>query len=52
MGSLLSPVLANVCKEYFKEIVLGSTLLNPHTWLRHVYDTPILWPHQEDVNSI
>ena len=52
MGSPLSPVLANLYKEYFEEMALGSTSLNPSMWLRYVDDTFILWPHQEDVQIL
>ena len=35
-GSPLSPVFANVYKEYFKEMALGSTLLKLSLWLRYI----------------
>ena len=38
MGSPLSPVLANLYIEYFKEMALGSTSLKPSMWLRYVDD--------------
>ena len=52
MGSPLSPVLANIYMEFFEEMALGSTSLNPSMWIRYVDDTFILWPHQEDVQSL
>ena len=52
MGSLLSPVLANIYMEYFAEMALGSTLLKPSMWLRYVDDIFILCPHQEDVQIL
>ena len=52
MGSPLSPVLANIFMEYFEEMALGSTSLKPSMWLRYVDDTFILWPHQEDVQTL
>ena len=52
MGSPLSPVLANIYMEYFEEMVLGSKSLKPSMWLRYVDDTFILWPHQEDVQTL
>ena len=52
MGSPLSPVLANLYMEYFEEMPLGSTSLEPSMWLRYVDDTFILWPHQEDVQIL
>ena len=52
MGLLLSPVLANIYMEYFEEMALGSTSLKPSMWLRYVDDTFILWPHQEDVQTL
>ena len=38
--------------EYFKEMASGSTSLKPSMWLRYVDDTFILWPHQEDVQTL
>ena len=52
MGLPLSPVLANIYMEYFEEMALGSTSLKPSMWLRYVDDTFILWPHQEDVQTL
>ena len=52
MGSQLSPVLANIYMEYFKEMALGSTSLKLFMWLRYVYVTFILWPHQEDIQTL
>ena len=52
MGSSLSPELANIYMEFFKEMALGSTSLKPSMWLRYVDDTFILWPHQEDVQIL
>ena len=36
MGSPLSPVMANIYKEYFEEMALGSTSLKSSMWLRYV----------------
>ena len=33
-------------------MALGCTSLKPSIWLRHVDDTFILWPHQEDVQTL
>ena len=52
MGSPLSLVLANIYMEYFEEMALGSTSLKPSMWLRYIDDTFILWPHQEDVQTL
>ena len=52
MGLPLSPVLANIYMEYFEEMALGSTPLKLSMWLRYIYDTFILWPHQEDVQAL
>ena len=52
MGSSLSLVLADIYLEYFEEMALGSTSLKPSTWLRYVDDTFVLWPHQEDVQTL
>ena len=42
IGSPLTPLLANIYMEYFEEIALGSTSLNPSMWLRYVDDIFIL----------
>ena len=52
MGLPLSPVLANIYMEYFEEMALGSTSLKPLMWFRYVDDTFILWPRQEDVQTL
>ena len=52
MGSPLSPVMAKIYMEYFKEMALGFTSINPFIWLRYVDDTFILWPNQEDVQIL
>ena len=52
MGSPLSPVLANIYMKYFEEMALGSTSLKPSMWLRYVDDTFILWPQQEDLQTL
>ena len=52
MGSPLSPVLANIYMEYFEEMALGSTSLKPSMRLRYVDDTFVLWPHQEDAQTL
>ena len=51
-GSPLSLVLGNIYMEYFEEMALGYTSLKPSMWLRYVDDTFILWPHQEDVQTL
>ena len=48
MGSPSSPVLANIYMEYFEEM----TSLKPSMWLRYVDNTFILWPHQEDFQTL
>ena len=52
MGLPLSPALANIYMEYFEEMTLGSTSLKLSMWLRYVDDTFVLWPHQEDVQTL
>ena len=52
MGSPLSPVLANIYMEYFEEMALGSISRKPSMWLRYVDGTFILWPHQENVQTL
>ena len=38
--------------EYFEKMALGSTSLKPPMYLRYIDDTFILWPHQEDVQTL
>ena len=52
MGSLLSPVLANVYMKYFEEVALGSTSLQLSIWITNVDDTFILWLNQEDIQTL
>ena len=52
MGFLLSPVLAYVYMEYFEEMALGSTSLKLSMWFKYVDDIFILWPHQEDIQTL
>ena len=52
MSSPLSPVLANIYTEYFEEMSLGSTSLKPSMCLRYIDVTFILWPHQENVQTL
>ena len=52
MGSPLSPVLANIYIEYFEEMALGPTSLKLSMRLTYIDDTFILWPHQEDVQTL
>ena len=33
-------------------MALGSTSLKPSMWLRYVDDTFILWPHQDDIQTL
>ena len=51
-GLPLSPVLAYKFMEYFEEMTLGSISLKPAMWLRYVDNTFILWPHQENVQTL
>lgn len=43
MGSPLSPVIANIYMEYFEEIALSSSQIQPKKWIRYVDDTFIIW---------
>ena len=51
-GSPLSPVLANIYMEYFEEMAFGSTSLKSSLWFRYINYTFILWPHQEDLQTL
>ena len=44
MGSPLSQMLVNIYMEYFEEMAF--------IWIRYVDDTFILWPHQEDIQTL
>ena len=46
IGSPSSPVLADICMEYFEEMALGSTALKLSLWLRYIDGAFILWLHQ------
>ena len=45
MGSPLSPIVANLCMEYFEKKFLDSYPLNPAWWKRFVHDTNLNWTH-------
>ena len=45
MGSPLSPIVANLYMEHFKDIALRSFPLQPKWWKRYVDDTNVCWPH-------
>ena len=49
VGSLSSPILAKIYREYFLETTLGSTSLKPSWWFGYVDNTFILCPHQKDI---
>lgn len=38
--------------EYFEEMALGKTILNITAWLSYVYETVILWPSKEAVETM
>jgi hypothetical protein len=47
MGSLLSPIVANLFMEKFERRSLDTYPLNPTRWKRFVDDTNIIWPHKK-----
>ena len=48
MGSLLSPIIANLYMEHFESVALESPQLQPKLWLRYVDDTFVIWQHGKD----
>ena len=48
MGSLLSPIVANLYMETFERETLASTVTAPRLWLRYVDDTFVIWSHRLD----
>ncbi|XP_072181211.1 uncharacterized protein [Diadema setosum] len=52
MGSSLSPIVANLFMENFKETALQTATLRPKVWLRNVDDTFVVWQHgAEEINN-
>jgi hypothetical protein len=45
MGSLLSPVVANLFMEDIENIALIYSPLQPNLWNKFVDDTFVIWPH-------
>ena len=43
MGSLLSPIVANLYMETFERETLASAVTAPRLWLRYVDDTFVIW---------
>ena len=54
MGSPLSPIIANLFMENFKQNALSTAHSKPEWWLRYVDDTFIIWAHgrEELVNFV
>ena len=51
MGSPLSPVLANLNKEYLEKSLLPTLNSRPLFWLRYVDDIFALWPNDANFDS-
>ncbi|XP_011868909.1 PREDICTED: uncharacterized protein LOC105562568 [Vollenhovia emeryi] len=45
MGSPISPIIANIFMEHFKNEILKKAPLKPSTWFRYVDDTFVIWNH-------
>ncbi|XP_074030332.1 uncharacterized protein [Leptinotarsa decemlineata] len=45
MGSPLSPVIANIYREWFETLAIEEAHKKPRVWLRYVDDTFIIWNH-------
>ena len=48
MGSPLSPIIANLFMEKFKQKSLSIAQLKPEWWSRYVDDTFLIWAHGRD----
>jgi hypothetical protein len=45
MGSPLSPVLADICMEFFETMAIEKADLKFTLWCLYVDDTFVVWPH-------
>ncbi|XP_039302124.1 uncharacterized protein LOC113005247 [Solenopsis invicta] len=45
MGSLVSPIFANIFMEHLEDKILKNAPLKPSTWFRYVDDTFVIWSH-------
>ena len=48
MGNPLSPVVANIYMEHFKELALESAEFKPATWFHYVDDNFVVWNEGRD----
>ena len=51
MGSALSPVLANLYREYVESELLPTIDMKPLLWLRYVDDVCALWPNDQCLDN-
>jgi hypothetical protein len=48
MGSSLSPIFSNMYMEHSEQLTVDQSQDNPSLWLRYVYNTFLIWPHDAE----
>ena len=52
MGSLLSPILADIYMEHFEQMAIETAQHQPSPWVRYVDDIFVIWSHsRNEVNE-
>ena len=52
MGSLVSPIVANLFMEYLEQKALGTATNHPRLWLRYVDDTFVIQRKEHKQNFL
>ena len=45
MGSLLSPIIADIYMEFFENMAIERSAHNPTLWCHYMDNTFVVWPH-------